>query len=48
VGASHITADLDIVTLETGGATTLTLSGSVTVELVGQSAHLDDMRVTAR
>ena len=40
--------DLDIATLEAGGASTLSLPGGVTVELVGQSEQFDDVRVSVR
>jgi M6 family metalloprotease-like protein len=38
--------DLDIATLELGGASTLSLPGGVAVEVVGQSEQFDDVRVT--
>jgi hypothetical protein len=40
--------DLDIATLEAGGASTLSLPGGVTIELVGQSEQVDDVRVSVR
>jgi M6 family metalloprotease-like protein len=39
-------SDLDIATLEPGGARTLALPGGVTVELTGQSSQSDEVRVT--
>jgi hypothetical protein len=37
--------DLDVATLEIGGASTLSLPGGVTIEVVRQSERFDDVRV---